>query len=255
VSVKLIVHGAESGRFAGLAEIVLDRIERRNALTPDMLAMMIEHVRAVEADEQSRALVVRGEGSVFCAGFDLRMCLDDRGVLPALLRGLSSVVRAMRRLPKPVVVGAHGAAIAGGCALLGGADLVVTNQDAKLGYPVLPLGISPAVSAPTLAASVGRRAMRERLLDPALIDGQEARRIGLADYAVDLLEDVAPRSQIEAIKLGDKPPWAFCATKLWLNEIEGSDSDEWFDRALEASLSLVGSAEERERLAGLYARE
>ncbi len=250
--IQKLRHGPESGQFEGLFEIVFDRPERRNALTPDALEEAIAHVGAFNDDEGAKALVLRGEGKVFCAGFDLEMCLHDESVLPALLRGLSALVRAMRRSPKPVVVAAHSAAIAGGCALLGGADLVVTNRDAKLGYPVVPLGISPAVSAPTLAMSVGLRATRERLLDPVLVSGDEARRIGLADFSVELPEDVVPRAQIEAIKLGSKAPWAFSATKLWLNEIEGSDRDHLLDSALEASLSLVGSAEERERLAKLF---
>ena len=154
-----------------------------------------------------------------------------------------------------MVIGAHGAAIAGGCALLGGADLVVTNVEAVLGYPVVTLGISPAVTAPLLRLATGDRATRERLLDPTTISGAEARRIGLADLCVEIPEDVAPRAQIEAAKLGMKPWHAFSATKRWLNEIEGSDEDEPLERALEASLALVGSEEERERLGRVLTTE
>jgi enoyl-CoA hydratase/carnithine racemase len=96
--------------------------------------------------------------------------------------------------------------------------------------------------------AVGARATRERLLDPDLISGDEAFRIGLVDRVVDIPEDVVPRAQIEAVKLAEKPPRAFAATKRWLNEVDGSDNDEVFERALAASLSIVGGAEERERL-------
>ena len=63
---------------------------------------------------------------------------------------------------------------------------------------------------------------------------------------------MTPRAQIEAMKLAKKPAWAFAATKSWLNEIEGSNRDEGLDRALEASLALVGTEEERARLAEVF---
>jgi enoyl-CoA hydratase/carnithine racemase len=90
------------------------------------------------------------------------------------------------------------------------------------------------------------------LLDPEVISGEEARRIGLAQMLVDLLEDVVPRAQIEALKLADKPAGAIAATKRWLNEVDGSLDDAVFDRALATSLGLVGSEEERGRLAELW---
>lgn len=249
--IQLIHHGPESGQFEGLAEIVIDRTDKRNALTPQMLQTINGYAITLSDDDRARAIVLRGEGDVFCAGFDLAMCLDDAMVLAELLKGLSQTVRTLRRAPKPVVIAAQGAAIAGGCALLGGADLVVTNQTAKLGYPVITLGISPAVTAPLLRLSIGDRATRELLLHPKLIDGREAKRLGLADMCVDLPEDVVPRAQIEAMKLAKKPAWAYAATKRWLNEIDGSNRDDEMDRALNTSLELVGNNEERERLAHL----
>ena len=133
----------------GVATITLARAEKRNACTPAMLTELEQAIRGV----RGRVLVLTGDGDVFCSGFDLTLCKDDDRVLGQLLGGLSACVRALRAMDMPVVVSAHGAAIAGGCALLGGCDVVVTNSDAKLGYPVLPLGISPAVSAPTCGRS------------------------------------------------------------------------------------------------------
>lgn len=241
-------------RFAPVAEIILDRPAKRNALTPDMLDAITSHAQLLSADPSVRALLLRGEGEVFCSGFDLSLCRDDSRALAEMLRGLSTAIRTLRRTEKPVVIAARGAAIAGGCALLGGADLVIAHAEARFGYPVLRLGISPAVNAPTLQLAVGARATRERLLDTELISGAEAHRIGLVDRLVDLPEDVVPRSQLEAVKLAEKPPGAFAATKRWLNEIDGSADDAVFDRALAASLGLVGGAEERARLDAYLAR-
>lgn len=253
--ISALRHGPESGQYEGLGEIVMNRPEKRNALTPQMLTDIRARAIELEAVAAVRAIVLRGEGATFCSGFDLTLCRENSDALTDMLRGLSAVVRTMRRCSKPVVVAVRGAAIAGGCALLGGADVVVTHQDAKLGYPVVKLGISPAVTSPFLRLAIGDRATRARLLDPQLIDGLEARRIGLASLCVDSPEDVTPRAQIEAMRLAAKPPGAFATTKKWLNEIEGSSEDPEIDRALQVSLSLVGGDEERKLLGQLWSKE
>lgn len=229
---------------AGVVAITLDRPERRNALTPEMLRTLVQHVQNPEPG--ARALLVRGRGDAFCAGFDLALCRDDAEsvALRALLTELSEAVRAMRACPVPVVLCAHGAAVAGGCAMLGGADIVVTDRAAKLGYPVLPLGISPAVSAPFLAQSVGAGGARRRLLHPRLFRGEEAYRIGLAHELADTAETANAASERLACALAEKPTRGVLATKRWLNELNPPRAGD----ALDASLALVGNAEERRLL-------
>lgn len=242
----------------GIRVITLDRADKRNAMTPEMFALLREAVGGLGDD---RALVLAGEGNVFCGGFDLKMCLDTPGTLRTLLVELSAVIGDLRALEIPVVIAAHGAAIAGGCALLGAADYVVTNDDAKLGYPVVKLGVSPAVSAPFLRRLVGDGRCRERLLDVELISGKEAARIGLASESVARAEDVLPRAIEVARTLAAKPGVGFWRTKAWLNELDDADSrsrgfadvrDE-AERALQASLLIEGSEEEREMLTAMFA--
>jgi enoyl-CoA hydratase/carnithine racemase len=233
----------------GVAEIILDRPDKRNALTADALVDLADAAVELDARDDVRVILLRGEGRVFCAGFDLPAALADADELRAMLRGLSRAVRTLRRASVPVVIAAHGAAIAGGCALLGGADLVITNTDAKLGYPVVRIGISPAVTAPALLLALGMGPTRARLLDPDLITGARARELGLVHNAVESVEDVIPRAQLEAAASARKPPAAMAATKRWMNEIEGTLDDNAFARALDASLSLIGELEERELLA------
>lgn len=238
---------------AEVALLLLDRREKRNALTPDMLENIRACAERLHADpRRPNALVLAGEGESFCSGFDLSLCRDDELAMAALLTRLSEAARALRRLPIPVVAAAHGAAIAGGCALIAGADFIITNSDARLGYPVVRLGVSPAVSAPLLALHTGAAHARERLLDPELIDGREALRIGLAHECVDQPEQVRPRAMALAAALGAKPHHAIAATKHWLNELDGSADDALLQQALDTSLSLAGGAEERSRLAALW---
>ncbi len=248
----------------GLRVVSFNRPDKRNAMTPEMLAAL-ERSIAPDSAECS-ALVLAGKGQVFCGGFDLRMCLDEPGTLRHLLIALSDRIRRLKEQEFPVVIAAHGAAIAGGCALLGGADYVVTNDDAKLGYPVVKLGVSPAVSAPFLRKLVGDGRARRQLLDTDLISGRDAARIGLASESVPDAAGVLPRAIEVARTMAAKPGSAFRVTKRWLDEIDDDPSmsgvlfgpsgmAEQAEAALNASLSIEGQAEERERLARMFRKE
>ncbi len=230
--------------------ITLDRPDRRNALTLEMLDGLVAAIP--EAARACRCLVLAGAGKVFCAGFDLSLCKDDHSgaAMRSLLTGLSRAVLALRETPAPVVIAAHGAAIAGGCALLGGGDLVITNDQATLGYPVTRMGISPAVSAPFLRVSIGDAACRERQLDSGLISGTDAVRLGLAHESMPRAEDVIPRAIAVAKALAEKPAGAMEATKSWLNQI--SPVGAFAESALGVSLGLAGGPEERSRLVQLW---
>lgn len=233
--------------------ITLSRPDRRNALTPDGLTALHAAIHDATASD-ARALVLAGRGSAFCAGFDLDLCKahPDGSVMRQLLSGLSAVILALRNARLPVVIAAHGAAIAGGCALLGGADLVVTDENAKLGYPVLKLGVSPAVSAPFLRHMIGSGPARERLLDTRLISGRDALRLGLAHELTDHPDAVLPRALAIAAELAAKPPTALLATRRWLDELSASTNHPALPNperaALDTSLALTGGDEERRLL-------
>jgi enoyl-CoA hydratase/carnithine racemase len=224
------------------AHLILDRPDRRNALTPDMLADLADAAANLPPD--ARVAILRGEGKLFCAGFDLTLCADhpDGSVMRQLLTNLSRAIAALRSTNIPVVAAAHGAAIAGGCALLGGADIVVTDRDAKLGYPVLRLGVSPAVSAPFLRHNTAD--YRAMLLEPALTTGRHAHEIGLAHILMDNPSEVLPEALRVADQLAAKPRAGLQATKALLNQLSPVDPD----KALNTSLSLTGGPEERRLL-------
>jgi len=236
-----------------VAVATIDRQDKRNALTPSLLENLARVASNIHAeDDRTRALVIAGAGKSFCAGFDLALCKDDPMMMGDLLTRLSAAVRALRNTTIPVVAAAQHAAIAGGCALLAGCDFVITNQDAKVGYPVVRLGVSPAISSTTLRLAVGDSHARERLIDPGLISGAEAQRIGLASECVATADQVLPRAIDLATTLARKPHHAMLATKRWCNELDGSDNTALHEAALRASLNLAGGEEEQQRLAELW---
>jgi methylglutaconyl-CoA hydratase len=233
---------------------VLSRPDRRNALTPEML----DRLKALcgSLPTGSRSLVLAGEGPVFCSGFDLALCQahPDGSAMRALLTGLYEAISTLRDLPIPVVAAVQGAAIAGGCALLGGADFVISHPQARFGYPVVAIGVSPAVSAPFLRNAIGDGAMRELLLDPTLITGAEAHRLGLVYECVASADAVLPRALALAAELAAKPPGAIRATRGWLREIEAALLPIPAERGLDVSRSLTGGTEEQDRLSKLAPR-
>jgi len=226
-------------------EVALARPEKRNALTPDILRDLLAAIRAI--GPEAKCLLLSGDGAAFCAGFDLSLCKDspDGTVMRSLLTGLHDCIGALRSLEIPVVIAAQGAAIAGGCALLGGGDVILTNAEAKLGYPVARLGVSPAVSAPFLQNLAGAGVARARELENGLIDGRAALECGLAHECLDTTESLRDRSLEISANLASKPSHAMAATKRWLAEISPI---RLASEGLQASLGRVGSDEERRLL-------
>ncbi|MCC6320157.1 MAG: enoyl-CoA hydratase/isomerase family protein [Phycisphaerales bacterium] len=231
-----------------VAVVRLNRADKKNAMTPAMLDDLCSALTT--ASQKAAAVVLAGAGSTFCSGFDLSLCKDDSRALADLLTGLSSVIRLMRDVRAPIVAAAHGAAIAGGCALLAGADIVVTHAECKFGYPVVRLGISPAVNAPFLAQAIGHGPTRDKLLGGQIFSGSEAFRLGLAHTLSPTAEQVPELASTFAAQLAAKPACGLIATKNWLNELDGAAAQA--KPALQASLNLVGSPEERHRLQALW---
>ncbi len=190
---------------------------RRNALTEEALGVLRAAI-----DEASRSdaavVVVTGDGPAFCAGFDLARCADEPRAVEPLLEGLSHCVAGLRAIDAPVVARVQGAALAGGCALLTGCDFVVVAEDAQLGYPTHRIGISPAVSIPTLLSRTGPAA-RALLLSNEIVDGRTAHARGLATHCV---ESAALDGAVEALvsRLVANGPVAMRETKRWIREIE-----------------------------------
>lgn len=177
-----------------LARIVLDRDEKRNAVSIPMLEAMRRFVDAVAADDGVRALIVYGEGRGFCAGEDVRgFEFPDAATAERFLSGPLDLFTALERLPKPVLVAVHGFAFGFGSEVLLVADSVHAAPSTVLGFAEIDHGLVPSVLV-TRGLDV---AFRRRVLDLALT----GRRIGVEE-AVEarLVHEVAddPRAAAEA---------------------------------------------------------
>lgn len=201
-----------------LARIDFCDAARRNALDAAALGGLVESIASVGATAGCDALLIAGEGPAFCAGFDLAGCAEEPRRVETLLSLLSDAVGALRALDIPVVARVQGAALAGGCALLTGCDFVLVARDAQVGYPVHRIGISPAVSVPSLLSRMGPAA-RALMMSNELLDGETAHARGLATHCCDAS---ALDAEVTALleRLLAKGPVAMRATKRWIREIE-----------------------------------
>jgi len=238
----------------GVLSLALNDPARRNALSLGMFDALHAAVTDAAADASVRVVFLRGEGKAFCAGFDLGACVDDPSMMATLIHHLSQLDRSLRRLPQPVVAAVHGAAIAGGCAILSACDFVFVERAAKLGYPVHRIGVSPAVTLPTLMPAVGPGPARALVMSGELIDGMEAKRIGLATHVIEGEDRLLAEARSLCAGLAAKPPGAVRATKAWLNELDGSLGDGAFDETATASASLADGAEAIAMLAAVWGR-
>lgn len=212
-----------------IATIALNDPARRNALGVAMFDGLAAALDQVAARDDVQVVLLHGAGKAFCAGFDLAAAVEDHALLAEFIRRLSAITRQMRRMPQVVIAAVHGAAIAGGCALVSAADVVVVSRSATLGYPVHRIGISPAVTLPTLLQALPPGAARQLVMGGELIDGARAHRLGLAHQLSENDERVLDDARALAERIAAHGPHALRVTKDWINQLDGAWEDDRFD--------------------------
>jgi enoyl-CoA hydratase/carnithine racemase len=168
--------------------IVLNRPEKRNAMSQALLRALADALHAAAADESVHCVVLRGEGPVFSAGVDLGELAESSGE-PGRLRPFRRVFldcpNACEEMTKPVVCQIHRTCVGGALEVALGCDLRIASSDAQLGLPEVKFGIIPDVGGSTrLPAVVGLGRAKELIMTGRTIDAAEAERIGLLNRVV-----------------------------------------------------------------------
>lgn len=170
----------------GIATLTLNRPAARNALSLGLMAALQAELDAIRADRGVRAVILRGAGSAFCAGHDLKEMRSqpDRASAEAVFRACSALMLAITRLPQPVIAQVHGIATAAGCQLVATCDLAVCTRDARFATPGVNIGLFCSTPMVALSRTVPRKAALEMLLLGEPVDAAEALRIGLVNRVV-----------------------------------------------------------------------
>jgi enoyl-CoA hydratase len=178
----------------GVARVTLNRPEVRNALNEALLRELESTLRRLEDDPAARVVVLRGAGDrAFCAGADLKKVADRGTTLQAResFGGLGRILEHMARMRTPVIAQVHGYALAGGCGLAAGADIVVAADDATFGLPEIKVGLLPLIVMAPILRAVGRKRGLLMILTGEPISAREAYEMGLVSRLV-------PRGELDS---------------------------------------------------------
>lgn len=195
-------------REGAVARLVLDRPEKRNALSAELIAALKDALRQADADAGVRVVAIEGAGKDFCSGADLSALRRIAGASAMEnledVDELAELFQLPRRMSKPVVALVRGRALAGGCGLATACDLVLAAESAQFGYPEVRIGFVPAMVMAIVRRGVSEKRAFELLVRGLPVSAAEAERVGLinhvyADAAFDaeaaaVLADLAERS-------------------------------------------------------------
>ena len=223
---------AESIRIAyadGIARVTLARPEVRNAFNAEVIAQVHAAFERLTAADDVRAVVLGGEGSVFCGGADIGWMRDslelsfDANAIDA--ERMSDMFRAIDRCNKPVIGRIHGAALGGGAGLAAVCDIVIASEETIFGFTEVKLGIIPAVISPFVLAKIGASHARALFLTGQRFDAAEAKRIGLAHevVAIEALDAAVDRRLAE---IRSAAPTAVGAAKELIGRVLEATYDE-----------------------------
>lgn len=228
-----------------IATISLNRPEKRNALSPELISELSATLDKLLPDEDVRVVIITGEGGVFCAGADLEYIqkLAQFGAEENLAdsRALRDLFWKIYTYPKIVIAQVHGAALAGGCGLANVCDMVFAADDSSFGYTETMIGFIPALVSVFLTRKIGEQHARELLLSARKISAEEA-------YSLGMINSVIPCPQLEAtvkqyaLSVARNSPTAVALTKRMLATTAGMG----IEAALEYAASMNALARSTE---------
>ena len=178
----------------GVATLSLNRPQRFNPLSSQMIAAMQAELNAIASNTSIRVVILAAKGKGFCAGHDLkemRTHTDDKGWQRRLFDTCSRMMMALTEMPQPVIARVHGIATAAGCQLLSMCDLAVAAETATFAMPGVNIGVFCSTPAVGVVRNIGRKRAMEMLLTGESIDAQTALSWGLVNRVV-------PASRLDA---------------------------------------------------------
>ncbi len=171
-------------RTDGIATIVLNRPERRNALSVEHMQELTDALRAAGASD-ARAVVLAAEGSVFSSGHDFGDMVErDLAGMRQLFQVCAEMMATVQKIPQPVVARVQGLATGAGCQLVATADLAVASEEARFATPGGRGGWFCTTPMVAVSRAIGRKRALEMLLTGNEIDAATAADWGLVNRVV-----------------------------------------------------------------------
>jgi len=224
--------------------ITLNRPERRNALTIELMTELTAAIELAEAETSQRILILRGAGLAFCTGLDLKEAAKvEKAHATAEMVARTLIVVSQTRLITIAVV--HGAAVAGGAGIMSACDFVIAAEGTRIGYPEVRRGLVAGLVMTFLRRQLRERDLRELVLTSELIEAKRALEIGLVNRVVPPSE-LESASQEIAASILQGAPGALTNTKRLIEELWSTSIKIDVERALDHHMRARESDEAKE---------
>jgi len=230
-----------------VATIILNRPEKRNALSSELVSEITAAMISLNADETLRVIIIRSADKPFCAGADLLylaklrdFSLEENEADSQSLRRLFDLIYLS---PKIVISQVEGPALAGGCGLATLADLCFATPEATFGYTEVKIGFIPALVMVYLREKIGGGILRDLMLTGRVLEAEEAYNLGLVQRLVsaDAIESVV--NQTAQGLSENTSQQAVAMVKEMLRTISSMSRDEALDYAAKQNALARGSAD------------
>ncbi|MFN2252379.1 MAG: enoyl-CoA hydratase-related protein [Anaerolineae bacterium] len=210
-----------------IATVTLNRPEALNALSPELIAELVDALETLDADDEVRAIVLTGSDRAFAAGADIKQ-LAESSVVDQIERDQFAVWDKIRRVKKPLIAAVSGWSLGGGNETMMMCDMVVASESAKFGQPEINIGIMPgAGGTQRMAQALGKVRAMEIILTGRNMTADEAMAAGLVNKVVPN-EAYLDEAKALAREVASKPPIAVQMAKQAVNAV----FDDYLDKGL-----------------------
>jgi methylglutaconyl-CoA hydratase len=233
-----------------VAQINLNRPDKRNAFNLQMLEELVAAIDSIRADPTQRVLLLTASGPAFCTGMDLNEATDAAKVEQSALL-IARCLKGLYHAPLVTIAAVQGTALGGGAGLATACDIIVASQQAVFGYPEVQRGLVPAQVAALLVRQMGGRQARALLLTGETIQAERAEAFGLVNKVVSH-EDLFPETLKLAKELFKCAPGAIAQTKRLLDAFDPLSFEHDIDCALSFHREARVSSEAQEGVAAFF---
>ncbi|WP_424941788.1 crotonase/enoyl-CoA hydratase family protein [Aliiroseovarius crassostreae] len=242
----------------GVATLLLDRAEKHNAMSAQMIEELTDAAEKLGADDAVRVVILTGDGKSFCAGGDLRWMQDQMAADP-VTRGveakkLAMMLNALNIMPKPLIARVQGQAFGGGVGMASVSDISIGVKGAKFGLTETRLGLIPATIGPYVLARLGEAMARRVFMSARIFDADEAVTLGLLAKAVDA-DDLDAAVEAEVAPYLNCAPGAVAEAKALARRLGPPITEAIIDETIAGLVSRWESTEAQEGIAAFFAKE
>jgi len=225
-----------------IAFITLNRPEKRNALSTDLVASLKDAFDRAAKDESAKVIVLKANGKAFCAGADLAYLQELQSFSQeenlADSNHLKELFLQIYKHPKVVIAQVEGAALAGGCGLANVCDFCFAVPEAKFGFTEVKIGFIPAMVMVFLIRKIGESNAKQLLLSAQIIEAAQAEKMGLVHQTIPADKISAEVKDFAAKLISNNSEQAMQLTKRMIAEVQ----DKTLDQALQYAAAMNAEA-------------